>query len=418
MTFQPDTKQLEAIEMIASERFGILTGGPGTGKTSTVNAALARLNTRERFTLLTLCAPTGKAAKRLSEVTRQSASTVHRLLGVSPPGSGQMWTHFHGNALPYEVIIVDEASMLDTELAAALLDAVSTQRTRLFFVGDANQLPSVGPGNVLRDLIASGRCHVVTLETVHRQAEKSWVNRNAPRILAGDAEGLELRGTFDDFTFVEEKNIERIPDVLVEVMETELDRIGTSELTEAAMLDKVQVLCPQNVGPIGTEVLNKAIQTAIHGYIAPDTGFAIREDLVLASGDKVIQTKNNYALEVMNGETGIVVGRSGTSLVIDFDDGERSVTYQKKDTYDLQLGYAISIHRSQGSEWPTTIVMCHSGYSRMLNRQLFYTACTRARGRLVVIGDVAGVERAVRTEMVSDRQTRLKERLAYVMDGG
>lgn len=408
-----DETQQKAVELLCKAPFGIITGGAGVGKTTTMRAALIELGKLERPPLVGLCAPTGKAARRLREATGAYAETVHRMLGWEP--AGLMWTHHAGNALPYDVIICDEASMLDTQLAAALLDAVATQRTRVFFVGDVNQLPSVGPGRVFGDLIQGGLVPVVRLEKVHRQAQKSWVYRNAPRVLAG--ESIELEGAFDDFTFYECADPERVEALLCEVYERELNRVGEclpeDEFDDADVFDSVQILIPQKTGAIGTEVINTAIQQAFHGDLDRDSGFQVSQNLVITDGDKIIQTRNNYSIGVMNGETGVVSGYNDSTLTVLVDDEYKS--FARHDALDLQLGYAITVHRSQGSQWPTVIVVCHSAHQRMHNRNLFYTAITRAAKRLVIIGDKKGIDRACKVEMVSSRQTRLTDRLRYVM---
>jgi exodeoxyribonuclease V alpha subunit len=265
-------------------------------------------------------------------------------------------------------------------------------------------------------LIDSGRVPVVRLETVHRQAQKSWVFRNAPRILAGDEATLELEGSFEDFSFYEETDPARLGAALIEIYQEELERVErrNPEWSETKLLDAVQILIPQRVGPLGTTAINQQIQRAIHGDMPAGTGFQVNNDLTLFDGDKVIQTRNNYTLGVMNGETGVVRGRSDGRLFVEVADEE--ITFTKHDAQDLLLGYAVTIHKSQGSEWPTVIVVCHSAHGRMLNRQLLYTAITRARGRLVILGDRKGIERAMRIEMVSNRQTRLKERLDWMLE--
>jgi exodeoxyribonuclease V alpha subunit len=408
-----DETQQKAVELLCKAPFGIITGGAGVGKTTTMKAALAELLKLARPPLVGLCAPTGKAARRLREATGAYAETVHRMLGWEP--HGLMWTHHAGNALPYDVIICDEASMLDTQLAAAMLDAVATSRTRVFFVGDVNQLPSVGPGRVFGDLIQGGLVPVVRLEKVHRQAQKSWVYRNAPRVLSGDA--IELEGAFDDFVFFECGDPGKLEALLCDVYERELNRVGSGlaedEFDDAAVFDAVQILIPQKTGEIGTEVVNAAIQRAFHGDLDRDGGFPVSQNLIIADGDKVIQTRNNYSLGVMNGETGVVVGHDDTTLTVSVDDEDK--VFARHDAMDLQLGYAITVHRSQGSQWHTVIVVCHSAHQRMHNRNLFYTAITRAAKRLILIGDKKGIDRACKVEMVSSRQTRLVGRLRYAM---
>ena len=408
-----DPTQEKAVELMLREPIGIITGGAGTGKTTTMRAALTAMERLERRPMVALCAPTGKAARRMREATGFYAQTVHRLLGFG--GGDLMWAHHAGNALPYDVVIVDEASMLDTALAAALFDAISTQRTRVILTGDVNQLPSVGPGRVFGDLLASEKVPAVRLQHVHRQAQKSWVYRNAPRILEGQE--IELDGLFDDFVFFESSDQEQLQELLVKIYIEEVNRIieeeGESADDTEDALDRVQMLIPQKTGDLGCDRMNRLIQEAIHGEVGSD-GFQASKELVLADGDKVIQTKNNYDLGVMNGETGIVTGHSPTSLEVKVD--ENTVVFGKSNSGDLQLGYAVTIHKMQGSQADTVVLLCTESHSRMMTRQLFYTGVTRAAKRLVLVGDKKTIQRALRVGTVASRETKLIERLNYVME--
>jgi len=406
-----DPRQEDAVQLVLQAGFGVITGGPGTGKSTCLRQAVETLYKQRRS--VALCAPTGKAARRLYETTGVPAQTVHRLLGVDQEHGG--WAHDRDNHLPVDVVICDEASMLDTGLTAALLNAVHTQTTRVIFVGDANQLPSVGCGQVFHDLIRADRVPVVQLETVHRQAQESWVYRNAPRVLAGDLDGVELHGTFNDFDFVQVDEVADVPERLLDVYETELNRLEAGGMYDiAGLLDEVQILAPQKVGAIGTHALNDVIQEALHADVLShrNGGFRVG-DCTFVDDDKVMQTRNNYTLGVMNGETGIVVGVQDGNLDVDVN-GNR-LTYSRTAASDLLLGYAVTIHKSQGSEWPTVIVLAHSAHQRMLERRLFYTAITRAKGRLVVLGDRKGFEKAILNERSSERQTRLMERVQDVV---
>ena len=408
-----DPTQEKAVELMCKEPIGIVTGGAGTGKTTTMRAALIAMQQLEKPPAVALCAPTGKAARRMREATGFYAQTVHRLLGWVP--GDLMWAHNAGNALPYDVIIVDEASMLDTALAAALFDAIATQRTRLILTGDVNQLPSVGPGRVFGDLLASERVPAVRLEHVHRQAQKSWVYRNAPRILEGA--DIELDGIFDDFVFYECSDVEQLQELLVHVYIEEVNRLiderGESSDDAEDAMDSVQMLIPQKTGELGCDRMNRLIQEAVHGEVTSDDGFAASKELILTDGDKVIQTKNNYDLQVMNGETGIVVGHSRDTLEVKVD--ENTINFTKGTSGDLQLGYAVTIHKMQGSQADTIVLLCTEQHSRMLTRQLFYTGVTRAAKRLVLVGDKKAVQRALRVGTVAARETRLIDRLNYVM---
>lgn len=411
MSIELDERQRDAVELVKTAGIGIITGGPGTGKTTCLREALHELASGERPVSVMLMAPTGKAARRMGQVTGNPASTIHRALGFEDGG----WAHHAENALPADLVICDEASMLDTELAASLLDAIAEQRTRVIFVGDVNQLPSVGPGRVFGDLINSEQVPTVRLEKVHRQAQKSWVYRNAPRVLAGALEDIELDGEYDDFVFLERDNPEVLRVLLLKTYATEMERLERlhPNASPHELLDMIQILAPMKKGPLGVHTINDTIQEAVHPQDALADGYRPSDGVLFADGDKVLQTRNNYFLGVMNGETGTVKGYQGANLTVEVDD--REVTYSKENAQDLLLGYAVTIHKSQGSEWPTVLVVCHSSHRRMLNRQLFYTAITRAKGRLIVVGDREGLERAVRTETVDSRQSRLVERVRYCM---
>lgn len=416
LEFLPEEEQFFGFTLDGDGRYllGDFTVTHNTGKTTTLRAALLEMEKLEKKPTVALCAPTGKAARRIREATGYSAQTIHRLLGWEP-GEG-MWAHNAGNALPYDVVVVDEASMLDTELAAGLFDAISPQRSRIILTGDVNQLPSVGPGKVFGDLIDSGHVPVVRLEQVHRQAQKSWVYRNAPRILAG--EELELDGSFDDFTFYECSDEEQLTELLVDIYGTEVNRVAElhtgSDAAELA-LDAVQMLIPQKTGNLGCEIMNARIQRAIHGDLEQGDAFTVHKGLMLSDGDKIIQTKNNYTLGVMNGETGVVMGHTQDSLEVQVD--ENTVRYGRGEALDLQLGYAITIHKMQGSQADTIVMLCSSQHSRMLTRQLFYTGVTRAAKRLVLVGDRPAITRALRIGTVAQRETRLIDRINYVLEG-
>ena len=405
-----DERQEEAATLVCEEPIGIITGGPGTGKSTTMRVGLQRLREKaqakgRRAPVIALTAPTGKAARRLEETTGEMAGTVHRLLGWRP---GEGWGFNAAEPLPFDAVIVDESSMLDTELAAALFAACDPRRTSLIFLGDVNQLPSVGPGRVLGDLIDTGRVPTVRLETVHRQAQKSWVYRNAPKVLEGTMPDL---GETEDFQFVEVDQPQDLAEVLVGLFEDELNRVATQMDGSAEdAFDAVQILSPQRVGPIGTGVLNKRIQAAVQGGAAHSGGWDVHDDLIIHTEDKVIQTKNNYDLGLMNGETGIVQGIQNRNRLVVRVAGT-DYGYDKSSARALELGYAITVHKSQGSEYATCIVVCHSAHARMLSRQLFYTAITRAKGRLVVVGNREGLTRAVENARVAERQTGLQERI-------
>lgn len=397
-----DPKQQEAVDLICTGKIGIITGGPGTGKTTCLRAAVERLQEERRT--VQLLAPTGKAARRMSEACGREASTIHRALGFLD----RDWDPDAPTLLEASVVLVDEASMLDTDLAAWLFDSISEMRTSIFFIGDIDQLPSIGPGYVLGDLIATGEVPVVRLETLHRAAQESWVCRNAPRILAGDFEALELDNR-SDFAFVRvgPKTIDRLVD-MIELELNETQRVLETVLTMEQAFEQTQVLIPQRRGPLGVNRVNALLQSAVQGE-NPGRGWEIDGEVQVYEGDKVMQTKNDYQLRLMNGEQGIVAGtrRDEAVLVVEVDG--RTYAFNKLQALQLQLSYATTIHKAQGSQWPNVIVVCHSAHSFMLTRQLLYTAVTRAQKRLVICGDEEGIKRALRTNRVQDRQTGLKQ---------
>jgi exodeoxyribonuclease V alpha subunit len=392
MTLVLDPSQERAVELAVSAPIACLTGGPGTGKSTIVRTLLER---SKGWTLL--ASPTGKAAKRLAETTGRAASTIHRLLSYGPCElTGQLRFRIDRNCpLEADLVVIDEASMLDIELADALLDAVQGE-TRLLLVGDANQLPSVGPGRVFADLIESGTVPVARLEHVHRSAAESWVCSQAPAILRGAAPDLRERA---DFAWVESVSRDDL------VRNAIASALGVHEETGALP----PVLIPQNTGPAGVEAINACVQVRVN---PPRPGERVhgKAPFELRPRDPVIQTKNDYTLGVFNGEIGIVVHVDDTQRVhVALDD--RTVVYSKSQATKLRLAYALTIHKSQGSEWPWIVVVCHSTHSYMLSRQLLYTGITRAKKGVVLVGDKTGLDRALANTAPEKRNTGLVERL-------
>jgi len=392
MTWQLDESQKRALRLILDEPIGIVTGGPGTGKTTSLRAALDELD--DARTDYELAAPTGKAAKRMAEATGRPARTMHRLLEWGPMLDGGFGFRRNENApLEAPIAIVDEASMIDVELGAALFAAIDPERTRVIFVGDANQLPPVGPGRMFGDLIDSRFVPVAQLEHVHRAAAKSWVCRNAPRVNRGDFAALELDDA-DDFRFVDVETAAAAADALAALAEDDVDR---------------QVLIPQRPGPAGVTVANTRLQALLNADVGYGRGWKVG-DYELWQGDRVIQTSNDYKRNVFNGEIGTVLGAGKTELLVDFDG--RAVTYDRDAANSLQLAYALTVHKSQGSEWPHVVVVCHSTHSYMLSRQLIYTALTRAKESVTIVGDRKGVKRALANATPARRNTLLPRFLA------
>lgn len=383
---QLDPSQESALRMILSEPICIVTGGPGTGKTTILREALARMGNRD----VALCAPTGKAAKRMSEATGTDARTIHRLLAYSPEDGG-FW-YGESTKLPHDVIIVDESSMVDVELFAALLLAIDERRTRLVLVGDYNQLPSVGPGAILSDLVKSGLVPCSVLTQVHRSAAESWVCVNAPRILAGDSFAMH---TTDDFKFVEVESAANVPKFCAEIM---------------ALDPTVQILAPQRKGVAGTQVLNQTMQARFNPPRGNEPKWGSKDE-ALRVGDRVIHTKNDYELGVFNGEVGDVVDANSKALSVKYPDRSYPVEYSRAQARVLQLAYTLTIHKSQGSEWPRVIVVAHSTHTFMLTRQLLYTAVTRAKEGVFVVGDKKGIAAALKCKRDSTRNTALCDRI-------
>lgn len=397
-----DPRQREAVDLILEAPFGVVTGLPGSGKTTTLRAALDALDALpppvdlfgEELPRYLLAAPTGKAAKRMTEATGREASTIHRLLEFGPlPEGGLGFRRNAQNPIEAALVVVDEASMIDVLLLEALSRAVVPGRTRLVLVGDAHQLPSVGPGRVLADLIAAG-VRSVRLETLHRAAAESWVCRNAPTILAGRVP--ELARTHD-FQWVECPDAASAGSTIV------------SLATTGSFGSVPQVLAPQRTGAAGVVSLNRAIQARTNPLRAGSPAVEIEAGTSIHAGDRVIQGSNNYQLGVFNGEVGEVVQVTKDAVVVDFEG--RKVSYNAMDARALSLAYALTVHKSQGSEWPWVIVLCHSTHFRMLSRPLLYTAVTRAKKGVVLVGDKAGLERALGNTDDAKRNTTLVERL-------
>ena len=389
--------QREAIRAGIQQPALLITGGPGTGKTTLVRGLVTILERKGQRVLL--AAPTGRAAKRLAEATGHDASTIHRLLEWNVRTLG-----FDRNAdhpLSTDLLLVDEASMLDAPLAHQLLKAVPNGG-RLVLVGDVDQLPPVGPGNVLGELIASGRLKVVRLSEVFRQAERSAIVVNAHRIRQGE---MPVPGATaePDFFFIERRTPEEILETIRELVTKRIPaRFGLDPLTD------LQVLSPMHRGPLGTESLN----TLLRGLLNPTGTEVVRGSHSYRLGDKVMQLRNNYDLEVWNGDLGRITAILPTDQLLRVAFDGREVTYEFSNLDELALAYACSIHKAQGSEYPCVIVPIHSQHYVMLQRNLVYTAITRARRLAILVGEQRALAIAVSRQRVQQRFSRLAARLA------
>jgi exodeoxyribonuclease V alpha subunit len=390
--------QAAGVKMALQHKVAVLTGGPGTGKTTILRALCDILSAKRAR--MALGAPTGRAAKRLTEATRLPAATIHRLLKFDPAAGG--FTANADDPLPADFVIVDESSMLDTKLAAALLRAIPSG-AHLLLVGDVNQLPSVGAGNVLGDLIESGQAAVTRLDTVFRQGARSGIVTVAHGILHAEAAPPEPVADPAQLDFSRDIHFVKVEDP--EACVAMVTRLCCEVLPRALRLDPlrdIQVLAPMHKGTGGIQAYNQALQGRLRG---PDA-----RPGRIQPGDKVIQTRNNYDKLVFNGDFGVVLGQDeeGT-LLIDFD-GAR-VELERGEQGDLHLAYAVSIHKSQGSEFPAVVLPLLRQHSIMLARNLLYTAVTRGRKQVILVGDPSAYAMAVRNAADSRRVTSLLPRL-------
>ena len=402
--------QKEAIRKAMTENCLVLTGGPGTGKTTTVNAILQLLE--DQAERVALCAPTGRAAKRLSELTGRKASTIHRLLEVDYTGGVVSFIHNDKNLLKCDVVILDEMSMVDVKLFQALIAALRYS-CRIIMVGDADQLPSVGPGNILGEIIRSGLVPTVCLNEIFRQAKRSLIVENAHHIISG--EPLQKGGKTDDFFFLESDG-DAAQRLVCDLVTTRLPRsYGFDPIRD------IQVLCPTKLGPTGTQALNVELQNLLNPEQTgkPQLQSAAR---VFRVGDKVMQVRNNYEIiwnriggeqgvGAYNGDIGIVesINTRDRSMVVRMDD--KRLVYPAENLGELEIAYAITVHKSQGSEFPAVILPVAQVPPRLCYRNLFYTGVTRARKLCIV----AGRRDVVNRMMGNIRQNLRYSGLAYLL---
>ena len=393
--FQLAEGQREAVSQSLQSGMLVITGGPGTGKTTVVQAII-RLAEQEGLRIV-LCAPTGRAAKRLAETTERKAKTIHRLLVPEGfAGGRQVFEYNETKQLPADLVIVDEVSMLDMEMLYHLLQALSP-RCRCILVGDADQLPSVGAGAVLHDIIQSEILPVVRLQTIFRQKEGGRIVTNAHLINGGR---LPVVNEDEEFRFVEIEREEQGADVIC--------RLYAAETAEAGDKFAVQVLSPMYKNPCGVDNLNAVIQSAVNG---PQKGKGEHKagKMTFRTGDKVMQKQNNYDKGVFNGDIGEIFAVQDDIVYVRYP--EQDVKYEGQEIDEITLAYAITVHKSQGSEYHTVIMTLVNSHGIMLQRNLLYTAVTRAKGKVILVGTKAALRTAVQNVRTSRRFTLLAQRL-------
>jgi len=401
---QLSEQQRQAVSMSASERVLIVTGGPGVGKTFVTRTITALWKAMGKS--IALASPTGRAAQRLSEMTRLEAKTLHRLLEFDP--STFSFKRNQENPIPATAIVVDEASMIDLFLAHSLVKAIALD-AQLLFVGDIDQLPSVGPGNVLRDLIASQRVPVVRLTQVFRQAQASLIVSNAHLINQGQYPAFESVSPTprSDCLWLAAPEPEHGVQAIQELLTDLIPQLGFDPVRD------VQVLCPMTRGEVGTRNLNRVLQELLNPP-SPEKADLVWGGMTLRVGDRIIQQKNDYNREVFNGDLGLItaINPEEQEVVVQFD--QRPVTYDYADLNELALAWAVTIHKAQGSEYPVVILPVFMQHYLMLSRNLLYTGLTRAKRLALIVGPTKAIGLAVRQVKDQQRYTLLDSRLINV----
>lgn len=407
------SQQIEAVEKSLENPVMILTGGPGTGKTTTLKALIQLYESMEKK--VCLAAPTGRAAKKMSEATSRPASTIHRLLDLTPQES---WADMEDleNEIDADVLILDEVSMVDIFLMGQLLKALKTE-TKLILVGDHHQLPSVGPGNVLGDIIASKRIPTVELTKIFRQAEKSLIVLNAHNILKDQP--LRMNQKNGDFFFIQSPR-EKIPTTIVDLISKRLP-----DYYDIDPMEDIQVLTPMHKGPVGVSILNQKLQQALNPPREDKEEIKFK-NMIFRTGDRVMHIKNNYQLKwaidsqaySKDGE-GVFNGDMGRILSVDPEEGLlkvvydelKVVEYQEVDLDELTLAYASTIHKAQGSEYPVTIMTCSWAPEMLQTKNILYTAITRGKRGVVLVGDIHYLHEMLKNKNQLERKTGLLDRL-------
>ena len=401
MDIQFAAQQKEAISSALTRKALILTGGPGTGKTTTTIGMIRLFEADGRR--IVLAAPTGRAAKRISETTDREAKTIHRLLEFSPHDGG--FKRNRENPLDTDVVIIDEMSMVDIVLMNKLMQAIPSHAT-VILIGDTDQLPSVGAGNVLKGLIESNKIPVITLTEIFRQAQQSMIVTNAHLINSGDTP--ILTGPKDrNFFFIEEEEPEDIVEQITSLISDRIPRHNNYH-----SIDDIQLLCPMRRGILGTENFNKCLQDVLNPYSEQ----TIRGWQTFKAGDKVMQIRNNYDYDVFNGDIGriAVIDQVEKLLAVRYSD--KQVVYDMADLNELVLAYATTIHKAQGSEYPVVVMPIHTQHYIMLQRNLLYTGITRAKEMVVIVGTRQALNICIRNNQVMKRNSYLAERLQDASD--
>lgn len=405
--FKLAPEQEQAVKAAMQEKVLVITGGPGTGKTTITKVVLAMWE-KAGFKIL-LGSPTGRAAKRLAEATGRPAKTIHRLLEYGYGNGGMSFQRNEDNRLKGDALVLDEFSMVDIRLMESLLKATE-DKMRLLFIGDCDQLPAVGPGNVLKDLIDSNRIPVVRLTKVYRQAEQSQIVMNAHRINQGYFPEIDNQG---DFVFMERKEPKEIATLILDLVSSRLPSHIEKRFNLSDPLDAIQVLTPMRRSETGVDNLNRLLQARLNPAVKKNEiqqGYRL-----LREGDKVMQIRNNYQKDVYNGDIGRITRIDPEERLLEVlyndENGDRLVNYEEEEIEELTLAYAISVHKSQGSEYPVVVMPVTTQHYMLLQRNLLYTGITRAKKLVILIGTKKALFLCIKNNKTSARYSYLANRL-------